>query len=146
MGIHLGMWGFIPSHSPTLSGAWALGLHFWLAPLQALALVTNSKLGLWHIPHPIVAHISWCECVHTIDDLGLHLLCCPCGNERILAHDTLWDINATITSKNGTHIQREVFHLFPHHTWRWVDLVITKDKFWTLADIIIVNPIRLNLV
>jgi hypothetical protein len=48
MGAHLGVWGFIPSHSPTLQGIWNVTprLHFWFAPLQALALVTNPKLRL----------------------------------------------------------------------------------------------------
>jgi hypothetical protein len=35
VGVHLGVWGFICSYSPTLPGAWNVtpGLHFWLAPL-----------------------------------------------------------------------------------------------------------------
>ncbi len=41
------------------------------------------------IPHPTVPHVSQRQCGHTIDDLGIYLLCCPCGNERIAAHDTL---------------------------------------------------------
>jgi len=34
VGTHLKVWGFIPSHFPTLLGAWnvTLGLHLWLAP------------------------------------------------------------------------------------------------------------------
>jgi hypothetical protein len=49
VGVHLGMWGLILSHSPTLLGAWNVipGLHFWPAPLQALALVASPKLKLW---------------------------------------------------------------------------------------------------
>jgi hypothetical protein len=49
METHLGVWRFIPSHSPTLSGTWnmTLELHFWPAPSQALALVVSAKLGLW---------------------------------------------------------------------------------------------------
>jgi hypothetical protein len=50
MGVHLGVWGFIPSHSLTLLGAWNVTpeLHSWPAPLQALALIVNPRLGLWH--------------------------------------------------------------------------------------------------
>jgi len=50
VGAHLGVWGFIPSHSLTFPRAWdvTLGLPSWPAPLQALALVTNPRLGLWH--------------------------------------------------------------------------------------------------
>ncbi len=49
MGIPLGVWGFIPSHSFSLPRAWNVtpGLPSWLALLQALALVTNPKLKLW---------------------------------------------------------------------------------------------------
>jgi hypothetical protein len=47
---HLGVCGFNSSHSPTFSGAWNVihKLHFWLAPLQAFALVASPRLGLWH--------------------------------------------------------------------------------------------------
>jgi hypothetical protein len=49
VGVHLGVWRFIPLHFPTLLGAWDVipGLLSWLAPLQALALVANPRLGLW---------------------------------------------------------------------------------------------------
>jgi hypothetical protein len=42
MGVHLGVWVFILtlSHTP--------GLPWWHAPLQALALVVNPRLGLQH--------------------------------------------------------------------------------------------------
>jgi hypothetical protein len=48
VGAPLGMWGFIPSHFPTLLGAWNVtpGIPSWLTPLQALALVANPRLGL----------------------------------------------------------------------------------------------------
>jgi len=48
---HLGVWGFIPSHSLKLSGAWNVTprLHTWPALLQALTLVVSLKLGLWHV-------------------------------------------------------------------------------------------------
>jgi hypothetical protein len=50
VGAHLGVWGFIPSHSPTFPGAWnvTLGLPFWPTTLQTLALVVNPRLGLRH--------------------------------------------------------------------------------------------------
>jgi hypothetical protein len=57
VGVHLGVWGFIPSHSPTLLEAWnvILGLHSWPAPSQALALVVSPRLRLWH---PMKWHIE----------------------------------------------------------------------------------------
>jgi hypothetical protein len=50
VGIHLGVWEFIPSHFLTLPRAWNVtpGLPSWPAPLQALALVANPKFGLQH--------------------------------------------------------------------------------------------------
>ncbi len=50
VGAYLGVWGFMPSHSLTLPGAWnvTLGLHIWPIPSQALALVASLRLGLWH--------------------------------------------------------------------------------------------------
>jgi hypothetical protein len=51
---HLGVCGFIPSHSLTFSGTWNVTprLHSWPAPLQALALVMNPKLRLQQISLP----------------------------------------------------------------------------------------------
>jgi hypothetical protein len=58
VGAHLGVCGFIPSHSPTFLRAWnmILGLHSWLAPLQVVALITNPKLGLRHSEQGLVNH------------------------------------------------------------------------------------------
>ncbi len=46
---HLRVWGFILSHSLSLSGTWNVTarLHTWPAPSQALALVASPRLGLW---------------------------------------------------------------------------------------------------
>jgi hypothetical protein len=61
VGAHLVVWGFIPSHFPTLPRAWNVTpkLHSWPTPLQALCLgykpkvrVVNPRLGL----DPISAH------------------------------------------------------------------------------------------
>jgi hypothetical protein len=50
VGAHLGVWRFIPSHSPTLSGAWNVTprLPSWPAPSQALALDASPMLRLRH--------------------------------------------------------------------------------------------------
>jgi hypothetical protein len=48
--------------------------------------------------------------------------------------------------ESGTHVQKNVSHLFPHHTQKQVDIVITKDDFQTLVDIVIVNQICIDLV
>jgi hypothetical protein len=48
MGVHLGMWTFIPSHSFALPGTWNVTprLPFWPITLQAFALVASPKLKL----------------------------------------------------------------------------------------------------
>jgi hypothetical protein len=52
VGAHLGVWRFIPAHSPTLQRAWNVNprLSSWPTPLQALALVTRPRLGLRQLP------------------------------------------------------------------------------------------------
>ncbi len=99
-----------------------------------------------NIPHPMATHLSWCQCGHTIDDLSIYLLRCPCKSEHITTHDTLQDTIATITLESGTHVQKKVSHPFPHHTWKWMDIVITRDDFWTWANVVIANPTCTNLV
>ncbi len=58
VGAHSGVWGFIFSHFPTLSGAWNVNfrLHFWPALLQALTLVVNPRLRLQQ------CGMGWREC------------------------------------------------------------------------------------
>jgi hypothetical protein len=48
MGVHLGVWRFIHSHSFALLGTCnvTLKLPFWPTPLQALVLVASPRLGL----------------------------------------------------------------------------------------------------
>jgi len=48
VGAHFGVWRFIPSHSPTVPGAWDVtpGLPSWPTTLQALALVMSPRLRL----------------------------------------------------------------------------------------------------
>jgi len=70
---------------------------------------------------------------------------CPCGNEHTITHNTLWDIATTIALESGTHVQREISHLFPHHTWWWMSIFITRYNFWTLMNAIIAYSIHTNM-
>jgi hypothetical protein len=57
-------------------------------------------------------------------------------------YDNPWyvlDIIVTIALENGIHVQREVSHLFPRHTWRWVDI------FRMLMDIIMGDLICIDM-
>jgi len=56
----LGVWKFIPSHFPTLLGAYGVTPRFpsWPATLQALALVASPRLGLQHFRWKIINWLS----------------------------------------------------------------------------------------
>ncbi len=45
-----------------------------------------------------------------------------------------------------THVQKEVTHLFLHHTQEGMNILITRDDFQTLMDIIIVDLTRTYMV
>jgi len=127
-------------------GAWLLDrLNTSSFHLSSIHFLTTLCIR-FSIPHPTIPHVSQCQCGHTIDDLSIYLLHCPCGNEQVTAHYTLWDIVAIITSKSETQIQRKVSHLFPCHTQRRMDIVITIDCFWTLANVVIADLIHTNSV
>jgi len=107
---------------PCLHSCAGLGVDIWLLThltTPAFRLSSTHFLTTVHIcfdlPHLIVAHLSWCQCGHTIDNLNTHLLQCIYGNERIIAHDTLRDIVVAIPLESGAHVQKEVSHLFHHH-------------------------------
>jgi hypothetical protein len=97
--------------------------------------------------YPIVAHFSHCQCGHTIDDLCIHLcLKCLCKNEHITPV-ILFKILSQLLLWRLEHIyQIEVSHLFPYHIWRQVNILITKDNFWTLMDVVIAYHTHLNMV
>jgi hypothetical protein len=69
MGVHLGVWGFIPSHSLALLGECdvTLGFFSWHVTLQPFALLASSRLGLqqwliWHFLHfQITTHVTNCS-------------------------------------------------------------------------------------
>jgi hypothetical protein len=56
------------------------------------------------------------------------------------------DTIAAIILESGIHVQRDISHLFPHHTQGRVDIVIIRKNFYTLADVVIIDPTCTNLV
>ncbi len=67
-------------------------------------------------------------------------------NEHTTTHDMLQNIIATIVLENGAHIQKEISNLFLHHTQKQMDIVVTKNNFWILVDIVVINPTCIDLV
>jgi len=112
---HVRVYGLLAN--PTTQKFCLSSTHFFIALLTCLSL-----------PHPIVVHLSQCQCGHTS------------------AHDTLWDIVTTIALESRTHVQREVSHLFPYHIWRQLDIIIIKNGCYILMDIVIVDLIRIYMV
>ncbi len=78
--------------------------------------------------------------------MGIHLLHCLCGSGRTTTHDTFQNTVVTMVLESGAHIQREVSHLFPCHKQKQVDIVITRNDFWTLANVVIVALTCTDLV
>ncbi len=56
------------------------------------------------------------------------------------------DTIAPIGSKSGAHVQRKVSHIFPRHTWRQMNIVIARDGFRTLANVVLVDLTHIDLV
>jgi hypothetical protein len=58
----------------------------------------------------------------------------------------LQDIVVDIVSESGTHIYKEITHLFPCHIRKQMDIVITRDGFQTLSNVIIIDSAHIDLV
>jgi len=63
----------------------------------------NILYSFWYITS-YIPYLSRCQCGHTIYDLGIHLLHCPCNNEHTTTHDMFRDTVVIIMSKSGTHV------------------------------------------
>jgi hypothetical protein len=120
VGAHLGAWGFVPSHLPTLLGAWnvTLGLHSHPARLQALALVANPRLRSWHWNNQWYRFYSYLWCWN----------CClfQCIKKwRIFSSSPSKFINATIsTSACGLEISCSLKKCNHLSTWFLVHVVV----------------------
>jgi hypothetical protein len=82
--------------------------------------------------------------------MGIHLLCCTHGNERIGTHNVVHDTFAAIARNVGFHVGRKQLHALPSTTFnsscQQIDIVLTKDGIYTLTDVVIANPTRADLL
>jgi hypothetical protein len=53
----------------------------------------HIKLAL---PHPLVFGITHYIFGQLLNPMGIHLLCCAHGGEKIASHDVIWDVFASI--------------------------------------------------
>jgi len=105
-------------------GVWLLAhLNTPLFSLSSTHFLRTFRIRL-DITHPIITHFSWCQCDHTIYNLGIHLLHCLCKNECTTTHDTFQDTVVTIALKLKL-MHRERFFIF--------FLVTHKDK-WIISS------------
>jgi hypothetical protein len=85
-------------------GAWLL-VHFTILAFHLFSTHFLTTLRIrFVLPHPMVAHLSRYQCGHAIEDLGSHLLRCPCGGEHTTTHDTFWNIIVVIALESGAHV------------------------------------------
>ncbi len=79
-----------------------------------------------------------------------YLLHCPHGNEHTRTHDVIHDTFANIARDVGFHMGQEQLHEFFSTTfnlsYRQVDIVLTKDSILTLVEIVIIDPMRVDLL
>jgi len=86
---------------------------------------------------------------HPIDPMGIHLLCYAHGNECTVTHDAIHDTFAVITRNASFHMEREQLHVFRSTIFnsfcQRVNVLFTKNNICTLADVVIIDPMRMDL-
>jgi hypothetical protein len=72
------------------------------------------------------------------------------GNEHMSTHDVVRDIFAAIAQDANFHVGRKQLHALPsttlHSSYRWINIVFTKDGIYTLSDVVIVDPTWVDLL
>jgi hypothetical protein len=126
-------------------GTWFI---IWLIfpAFQLSSLFFCTTFCTWFgLPHLSIAGISQCVCTHPINLMNIHLLCCAHGDECTGTHDAICNTFATITWNAGFHAWQEQLYALPSTTFnsscRRVNIVLTKDDIYTLANVVIVRPI-----
>jgi hypothetical protein len=81
--------------------------------------------------------------------MGIHFLRCVHGNEHTKTHDVVRDTFVAIVQDVGFHVGEEQLHVLPSTTFnsscQWVNIVFTKNDIHTLIDVVIVDPMWVNL-
>jgi hypothetical protein len=106
---------------------------------------------MWYgLPYPSIVGIPWCMCTHPIDYMGVHLLRCTHDNECTWTHDAICNTFVAITWDVSFHVEHKQLHVIPSTTFnsfrRRINIVFTKYGIYTIVDIIIANPTRVDLL
>jgi hypothetical protein len=82
--------------------------------------------------------------------MGIHLLHCTHGGERIASHNAIQDAFVSIVRDAGFHILWEQTHILRPPSFQFFLSVgqhcLSVDSIHTLANVVIVDPIRIDLV
>jgi hypothetical protein len=88
-----------------------------------------------------------CVCTHPINPMGIYLLCCTHNNKHIRTHDVVFPM---IAWDADFHVGWKQLHVFLSTTFnsscQWINIVLTKDKVHTLANVVIVDQCMWNLL
>jgi hypothetical protein len=113
--------------------------------------------GLFHITsnttwitHPSIIDIPWCMCTHPINFMGIYLFCCAHGNKHTWTHDAIHDTFVAIVHDVNSHMGWKQFHVLPSNTFnffrQWVNIVFTKNGISTLTNVVITDPMWVDLL
>jgi hypothetical protein len=130
-------------------GDWLIIRPIFLA-FQLSSLVFSTTFQMWfRLPHFSLVGIFWFVCTHPIDPMGIHLLHCTHGNKHMQIHDGIHDIFFIIAWDVGFYVGWKQLHALFSTTFNFshwqINIVLTKDGICTLADIVIANPIWVDL-
>ncbi len=89
-------------------------------------------------------------CTHLIDPMGIHFLCCAYGIKHMKTHDVVHNTFVAIMWNVSFHMGWEQLHALPSATLNYfhqqVNIVLTKNEICTLVDVVIANPMNVNLI
>jgi len=117
---------------------------------QLSSPIFSTTLWMWlGLTHPSITSLPQCVCTHPIDPMGIHFLCCAHGNECMGTHDAIHNTFVIIVWDVGLYIGQEQLHALPlarldSFCW-WIKIVFTKDAIRTVIDIVITNPLHVDL-
>jgi len=74
---------------------WSKGKHL-AYNSTSLSRIQSVMQKIGEDTHPSITSIPQCVCAHPINSMGIHLLRCAHGNERIGTHDAIHNTFVTI--------------------------------------------------
>ncbi|CAM6091955.1 unnamed protein product [Calypogeia fissa] len=82
--------------------------------------------------------------------VGTHILLCSHGSERTATHDDLCNVLVAIARDAGYHVSTEQTHVLPAvddiPDRRQADIIFSRAGVRALADVVVVDPMRANVV